>query len=145
MFTFCLTVLLTIFHLGFHNHPVLSSASLTSAWDLLCNTCRGASQNRDPHLFGIWDELYFRSMSLFFLLQISKLAWVPDLGDLPTAIKHRELSEKNRGLTIQICSAYLWTITLYSMSPGKINRNNNLTFCKKDCNGNKQPTEKRLP
>lgn len=144
MFTFGLTVLLTIFHLGFHNHPVLSSASLTSAWDLLCNTCRGASQNCDPHLCGIWDELYFRSMSLF-LFQISKSAWVPDLGDLPTAIKCRDLSEKNRGLTIQICSAYFWTIIHHSMSPGKINRNNNLTFCKKDCYGNKQPTEERLP
>lgn len=44
MFAFCLTVLLTIFHLGFDDHPVLSFASLISAWDFLFNTCRGASQ-----------------------------------------------------------------------------------------------------
>jgi len=75
MFIFCLTVLLTIFHLEFHVDPILSSASLTSAWDFLCNTYREESQNCDPHLCGIWDESYVKGTCLFFLIAGFQITW----------------------------------------------------------------------
>lgn len=137
MFTFCLTVLLTIFYLGYDGHPILSSASLISAWDFLCNTCRAASQNCDLHLCGIWDELCFRGNSLIFLIadfQINSSSW---LRQLTYCNEMLGTQWEKQDWVFRSVQPYFWTNTHHSVSLGTINGNNNLTFCNKDCYDNK--------